>query len=297
MAASTSAIMRVACNVTAALPRFGLDEYQNCKRVQAPNISACLALTPAATGSTTLARSLFDLPEASWYYTLLRSKTGFPLASHGATAGFYNDFARRHGLPLPACFIMTLRDPISRLESGFREELRTGGREVRGLHNTSMTGFLAAVRNATSYHAMLYRNSVAEPIYRHPETSAYPPLMGSHFLVSQVRYLRGLECDSQQIHFICTDRFDSEWPALLTALGSNSSRSRQRHERKRITHNRQRSRISEGADEALITETLYRRDAELYRMVCEQDAQPHDVASPKCEPLEQSDYPSSGSQM
>ena len=46
---------------------------------------------------------------------------------------------------------------------------------------------------------------------------------GSFFMTSQLAYLRGLDCSRDEVHFLCQERFDSDWNALLAAFGQTST--------------------------------------------------------------------------
>lgn len=36
------------------------------------------------------------------------------------------------------------------------------------------------------------------------------PVNGSHFMTSQLGYLRGLDCSHHEIHFLCQESFDDD---------------------------------------------------------------------------------------
>ena len=52
----------------------------------------------------------------------------------------------------------------------------------------------------------------------------YPgPNNGSMFLTSQKGYLRGIDCNAAEVHFLCQERFDEDWRALLRTFGVRST--------------------------------------------------------------------------
>ena len=125
----------------------------------------------------------------------------------------------------------------------------------------------------------------------------YPgPINGSHFLTSQLSYLRGLDCSRHEVFFLCQERYDDDWRALLAHFGETSSSRRpdgtwHSHDRSRepaapstpqrpkdgrrrrsvgevrAEEARERSRLSE-SDRAFVRDELYPWDTALHRWAC-----------------------------
>lgn len=150
-----------------------------------------------------------------------------------------------------SCYILTLRDPASRFESGWRSgqlhqdhgldsvdfgTVKGGTNPVRSMSDwvmifqkASHPGFASAMRN--------YWTSVAHPISftRGLGIKALGRLGGSDFLVSQLDFFRGLNCSRMEVHVICLENFDQEWPLLLQRFGNN---------RTHAPHSNHRSNVS-----------------------------------------------------
>jgi len=114
------------------LPHFSADELRRCSRRRVESLSECVNLSPAATGSTSVAHGMARSPLFEKYgngtHVILRNETGFPLQAHGFTAKAYQQHAHQYGLPVPRCFIMAVRDPVSRLTSSFVDDIRVSKR-------------------------------------------------------------------------------------------------------------------------------------------------------------------------
>ena len=41
----------------------------------------------------------------------------------------------------------------------------------------------------------------------------------ANFMASQIAYLRGVDCGSAEVHFVCTERYNADWAALLSSFG------------------------------------------------------------------------------
>ena len=124
----------------------------------------------------------------------------------------------------------------------------------------------------------------------------YPgPLNGSMFMTSQGGYLRGVHCDTTEVHFVCQERFDDDWRSLLRIFGVRSSSARngtwRRHVRseteslatpstrstRRMTREKKaretaiiahrNSALSE-ADKDFIRNVLYPWDTNLHKWAC-----------------------------
>ena len=125
--------------------------------------------------------------------------------------------------------------------------------------------------------AAMYKSSAGWPKWHHP-TGLPGPENGSMFLVSQSNYLRGLNCSEAEFHFICTERFDSDWNTVLLEFGLSPeppqvpSRKRSGFLAGPIFFAEQRSWLDE-VDKNYVRDTLYPWDTALYRAVCTNGAQ------------------------
>ena len=204
---------------------------------------------------------------------------------------------------------MTLRDPATRLESGWRHDVSDHHEMDRLFHRgqpvLTLSQFVRAFANASSdaYPSVLrnYWSSVALPttqVFNGPQwavapASKPPPWWatpdlgragGSNFLVSQLDFLRGLECSESEVHFLCTEKFSQHWMRLLDAFGLPRASGRDAHETRRAAavanlariHRRQRSidanttRLSSlsGVERDFVRRCLYPWDAELHAAIC-----------------------------
>ena len=110
---------------------------------------------------------------------------------------------------------MSLRDPATRLESVMRYARASFTRKLAGIWPTTKS-YLDALRNpAASTHRQalgFFNRSVARPRYVYRK---YQLVRGINGLTAQLDYLRGLDCSRDEIHFVCQERFESDWYELL----------------------------------------------------------------------------------
>ena len=231
-------------------------------RNHARNLSACMNLAPAGTGSQSLSDALT-----------------------AATGGgqWHHDHFRRIGAAsareAARCFIVTIRDPAERLASGFHYL----NRFWRGptLVKTS-ADFVAAARDpGHAAHAeviQFYSESVAwpKPVSFRIEswdaltTCARPgPLrLGDlcFFLTSQLDFLRGFRPAVDELHAVCTEEFDADWNALMQHFGLPSLPVTHRH----AWNDGKRRRLADvrAEDAAFVRECLYPWDVRLHRELC-----------------------------
>lgn len=261
---------------------------------QGVGLSGCAALLPAGTGSASLRASL-------------RAATGRDVVgSHGNSVAVLDrlqllQHLRHTGNRSQArrwpCFIMTLRDPASRLASAFRYDATRGisisgrvrpGRSpplaaprndglVAHLGSADPNAFVDALRDpAHPRHAtalLLLKASYASPRWVQP--LATPPTLrgGSPFLVSQLEPLRGLDCSIQEVHFVCTEKFDRDWTELINSLGGHHAflfaGNASHHEHWRSRGTGQAAPLSlTPANRAFWEAEVFPRDAALHRRVC-----------------------------
>ena len=191
------------------------------------NISRCVNLAPAGTGTGSL------------YEQLSTTAPGGPW--HHMHENRIRDLQGRSR----DCFILTVRDPAARLESAFRHELSNkrpvlgmsslygqAYRELSGRHEDvlsreprSITHFIDALRDTTNpYHANVmryYLSSVSWPAHFNSGVNA--------FLISQLDYLRDLNPQKHSLIFICTEHFQTDWQRLADRVGFPSTSSNVTH--------------------------------------------------------------------
>jgi hypothetical protein len=222
-----------------------------CSRFNVP-LKECRSLANPGTGSMSLVQTHNTLSKAygaplhhhmhktraSWFFSTARSPSD---------QWWLNESA---GMP---CFLLTIRDPASRMVSLFREELiqqiaistkiskrwKNGSAFVlsRGLPTLNITraenlrlkfggiavhslsDWLSIFRNRTAGRVhteaqKAYRCSVEDPSERYYRNSAMRPPCEGH-LIRQASYLVGMNCSRMNLHVLCTNTLADDWDALL----------------------------------------------------------------------------------
>ena len=160
--------------------------------------------------------------------------------------------------------------------------------EVDRVNKTcTLEGLLQRFRadNRTSAIARLYAASVSQPSYRGVH-HGHGPTAGDHFLVSQLAYLRGLDCaGGMRVVFLCAERLDQEWAtfrqalglrptALVAANGSAVPHANARTGEAGSSHPIKRMRdaaklpLLPESEREFVRHVLYPKDASLHRRVC-----------------------------
>ena len=254
--ASESTIRALAARARAQLPAFSADDLASCRRHRAGTpLSSCIHINNPATGSTSLSYAFRNEPALrnvtfsngesrarTELFIATRGTTGLNMMhSHAMNVGAYQHWLRRRRLPPASCFVMSLRDPAARLQSAFHASYTHGERLLGTLgpgpkQNRSAALMMDKLRRALAYPewqlpsglgegsgtAYLYAYSAGRPAWL--GDWHYPgPINGSVFLTSQLGYLRGLDCDASEVHFVCTETFDDDWRGLLATFGEASS--------------------------------------------------------------------------
>ena len=91
------------------------------------------------------------------------------------------------------------------------------------------------------------------------------------FLASQLGYLEGFRTGADELHTVCTERFDADWAALASRF-----RVKRRPVRRRHARNASSATMSE-SDAAFVRECLFPWDAELHSELCGRREGPHPV--------------------
>ena len=198
------------------LPTVSADELRSCRvRVNSTTLPACALLLPAGTGT----QSLHDFMQTVLGTSAQRNRSSLERSLHRTNVHHLHHvrmtaWSARRTEVKPTCFIMSVRDPVARLKSGFAFLKKGWGRglnkQVALSSNAARTysGFIAAMRdpeNADHRFAQgLYWSSVSKPTQAEP--LYWDSVLGGHnFLVSQLDYLRGWKahCRSGELHFMC----------------------------------------------------------------------------------------------
>ena len=93
----------------------------------------------------------------------------------------------------------------------------------------------------------MYEKSSRVPVWdRRHQNTRMGPLGGSHFLVSQSHYLRGIDCTNTSVHLICsTERFERDWNEVLARYNVTAARASATHTHAHSRLRYIRSRLSD----------------------------------------------------
>ena len=226
-------------------------------------------LNNPATGSTSLSSAFAQLTELQNLtfpngksrkrkdvFHSERSLSGFNLmVSHALDVSSVQNLLHNKRLPPAACFVLSLRNPATRLISAFRDSFqhneRLAGSIANKRQNRSASLMIDKLRHPHSYSewllpdladgkprrnasgtAFLYANSAGKPRWFY--NWHYPgPDGGSMFLTSQLNFLRGIDCAETELRIICQERFDADWRALLTTFGLDGANAKTWHSHSR----------------------------------------------------------------
>lgn len=153
-------------------------------------IGGCANLAPAGTGTLALSATLKDLGNRHWHH------------EHGATIADVRRGKRRGArVKAPECFLVTLREPASRLESGYRhKQLQRPGKAK----TPPLDALLAEWRKR----------------FDGGDAHALPWQFLKNFFWPQAGYVQAgaAACANRDItiHVLCTERLRDDWAALAT---------------------------------------------------------------------------------
>ena len=242
-----------------------------------PPLHLCSNLAPAGAGSQSITDALAALQTA----VLGR---GSPSTHHNHFIR-YPDLVRLNKGQPPPCVVVPIRDPVDRLASGIRFDVKTCRAGKCPMHTPlhqltdgqPLSALPARIFNSSSRgHAVAMtalRVSKNNPRRLNGRFSV-PAHPGNLFLINQLDYLRGLDCSATQLYYVCTERLSADWSALLRASSYNASTIIESDIK---THAHQRSNASDGELTAMASldpvaevqiRKLYRDDVALHRMVC-----------------------------
>ena len=263
------------------LPRFSLDEMRRCTRSdgdvslpRAKSFSECVNLAPAGTASVSLHYSLIHTSPEFHGWPRNHSQM-LPGHAHSYDVSAFRERARELRLPEPKCFIMTIREPVARWQSYLRESFDKRGRASRALAgNRTMDAFMDQLRTPDSLVAHMYRQSAFNGTYMDWHHQGWGPgNVGSHGLVSQALFLRGLDCSRAEVHFVCadnTDTFFEDWQALVKQFTpwTNGTVDKPARTNRRRSGYKGTTTMHRPEDRDLFRNKLFAWDTSLHAMVC-----------------------------
>ena len=265
-------------------------------RLPETSLEHCVNLAPAGTGSNALFVSLLLLrhlmrghaatkvPGDPTYVTTSREIKDDGGGLHHDHFKTVQNLRRNY-----SCFFITVRDPVERIESGFRYEMlqkrvhhsRTGWHPLSQFHG--IDAWLSALRNESDPHHRRAHDMVG---YSQRKVNSNSP--GSHFLMPQLAYLHGLACArGHQLHVVCTNSLLDDLDALALRFGGEAVLHGMQAERRGQGTSRQENRRGSEAnamelelstlkrvdDRTFIRENLFPEDTRWHALACGRDSQ------------------------
>ena len=187
--------------------------HRSCIHRNSTQLTDCQLLAPAGTGSSfvdatlrqAMAPLLRRLCSVSYAEIPAYKNASMHRKDHMATIEVW---ARRWD---PRCFLMTLRDPVERLESGFCFEMRNYKDMMpRMMHWETLQALVHSIRNTSDK-----RHASAIKFVRQSKYKRNVGGPGSNFMQPQIGYLRGVDCLYHEVHFLCTKTVSTDVSALL----------------------------------------------------------------------------------
>ena len=263
-------------HIASTLPSLTPSELSQCARHRSDTrLRECVHLSNPGTGSLTLSTLVHDEPALRQYYESERGldQKGvrhLPMHSHAFGPVEYREIMKELNLPPPKCYIMTVRDPVIRLQSGFRDDVRMKGRLTRILgvpvRYANISMLVSRLRDKDDFLAEFYQSS-AKAVYENQYRNGYGPINGSPFLIPQQRYLRGLDCLTEELRLLCTERLASDWDELLQTFGElRNATAEAPHKNKRHLPAQMTELSAEDAE--FIRRDLFPFDDDLHRFAC-----------------------------
>ena len=253
----------LARQVAPHLPPLSLADLSRCakrRRHDVASLASCGNLAVPGAASLSLTARLGRHSNYTHHY-------------HHWLLGDLHRLAARRRLPPPTCLLLTLRDPATRLESGWRFQLLHHGRLrrvwLRGqcvtpdLHPSPALAFMVArFRNGSDpCLGTFYTQSAGHPRWGRASLGGHGegPIDGDNFLVSQLHFWRGLNCSDErmpEVHVLCAERYEDDWRAVLRRFGRNDSA---------LTEATKHARGGDGRPQAKLLSTLSEADREYVR--------------------------------
>lgn len=177
-------------------------------------ITSCRGLYPGHTGTVSLASAISRVHGHPEMYQTCKC------------APWDHDHERRIGTlrPPPPCYVMSVRDPVARLQTVFSHQ-------TTRVHGSARTLALFGVRSPSEFVRAFANAShpAHRTVYHHMNTSrGEVPLQHNDernaALMPQAEFLRGLtnETAPLEYHAICTSRMDADWQAMLHRMPCHS---------------------------------------------------------------------------
>ena len=163
---------------------------RSCPLARGQRLEDCFLLSPSFTGSGTARRAL-------------QRVVNLPRNRHSSTL----QTVRAENVSAP-CFIMTLRDPLERIESGVRYRIMTNATWNSSLSNFTRKAYPVVKQLQTADSLLLAWRNPTHPLHEAAKRlalSSNPPRM-------QADMLRGHTCGLTTVRVLCT-------PSLLDDLG------------------------------------------------------------------------------
>jgi len=107
--------------------------------------------------------------------------------------------------------------------------------------------------------------SMANPRYFHPLNGV---LGGNNAFVSQVDWLRGLNCSRHTLHILCTERFDADWASLVRGDASSAWRDVGNRSKKLASSTKLDASILSSANREFVRRCIFPLDTRLHAQVC-----------------------------
>jgi len=107
-----------------------------------------------------------------------------------------------------------LRDPVARLQSGAKGRV-LGGHRMPGISPAGSPGLHELLSLSPSRRAGA--GAAAKRCCPYPGGCCPLPL--DAFFVPQAHYLLNIDCDRDEVHFVCTEALDRDWSLVARAFG------------------------------------------------------------------------------
>ena len=220
------------------------------------SLEACEHISPAGSGSTYLTNRLAEVATYfNWSKKVQKYHTHMPKSAR--------------------CLVIPLRDPVERIESGFRHELMGEGSEKIGKPRLTAR-FSSASRMARALrianHSM---HDSALLLMQRSQNKHISSDMGSSFLTPQSNYIpTNARCTTHEVHVLCTSSLPMEYRRLLWTFNVSTPSLLERSEsHEHFRMNRSGSRVLKAstiapADAHFLRSSYYREDWALYRSFC-----------------------------
>ena len=219
----------------------------------------------ASAGNSTCTKHRKDLPLNNCTNLLPAGDATGSLVSglHGAAPDnpkFYHHHTIHIESGIP-CYIIPIRSPASRFQSGFRLLLSRSWKDPdRSTFDklaffNSSDNFVHAIRDPTH----LGHRKAMEMYLGAVEGG------GSHFLSPQISYLHGLDCSKMEIHFVCVEHMSDDWKTLMDTFGIKNNTLGHAHGRSR---NGKDTALLGAEETDFVNKCMYPWDTAMHSRLC-----------------------------